>query len=318
MNVCFAKVLGKAERENVTDVAVQENMLDSLVKFATELDGLPMNVLIAKEVVTKLLNLKKLIQRRAKMITITTGEITLSPTQINMFMRCQYQWYLRYVEGLKIPPKPDMVVGSSFHKAMERNFQNKMETQEDLPVDEVLDVYSETFEERLEEVEDKPEDKILGELKDSGYKITKEYRENKAPEIQPLEVETYIEAHIGEGVKLHGYADIITTDLKVIDLKTVKRKPQNNQIDYGYQLQLETYAIHNDLKGAEIHYAIQTKNPQILVLSHPLPATNQRIKTIAKQVAEAIRSGNFLPNGLGHSWACNYCGYKEKGLCPYS
>ncbi len=252
------------------------------------------------------------------MINQPTEEITLSPTQINMFMRCQYQWYLRYVEGLKIPPKPDMVVGSSFHKAMEKNFENKIETQEDLPVDEVLDVYSETFEEKLQEVEDKPEEVELGKLKDSGYKITKEYRETKAPEIQPLEVETYIEADIGDGVKLHGYADIITTDLKVIDLKTVKKKPSNNQIDYGYQLQLETYAIHNDLRGAEIHYAIQTKNPQILVLEHPLPATNQRIKTIAKQVAEAIRTGNFLPNGLGHSWACNYCGYKEKGLCPYN
>jgi len=252
------------------------------------------------------------------MTTITTGEITLSPTQINMFMRCQYQWYLRYIEGLKIPPKPDMVVGSSFHKAMEKNFKHKLETQEDLPVNEVIDVYSEAFEERLEEVEDKPEDKVLGELKDSGYKITKEYRENKAPEIKPLEIETHIEAQITPDIKLYGYADIITQDLTVIDLKTVKRKPQNNQIDFSYQLQLETYAIHGDLRKAQIHYAVQTKTPQILVLDHQLPATNQRIKTIALQVAEAIKTGNFLPNGLGHSWACNYCGYKEKGLCPYS
>jgi len=104
----------------------------------------------------------------------------------------------------------------------------------------------------------------------------------------------------------------------LIDLKTAKRKPQNNQIDYSYQLQLETYAIHGDLKKAEIHYAVQTKSPQIIVLDHPLPKNNSRIKTIAKQIAEAIKTGNFIPNGLGHSWACSYCGYKEKGLCPYN
>jgi len=156
------------------------------------------------------------------MITQTTGEIILSPTQINMFMRCQYQWYLRYVEGLKIPPKPDMVVGSAFHKAMEENFQNKVETQEDLPTDEVLDRYDEAFNEKLEEVEEKPEEKQLGQLKDSGYSITKEYRETKAPAVKPLEVETHIEAQISPEVKLHGYADIITEDLTV-------NRPENSQ-----------------------------------------------------------------------------------------
>jgi len=42
------------------------------------------------------------------------------------------------------------------------------------------------------------------------------------------------------------YTYLHCEDNTVIDLKTVKRKPQNNQIDFSYQLQLETYAIHGD------------------------------------------------------------------------
>ena len=71
-----------------------------------------------------------------------SGEVLrLSPSSINMFLRCQYQWYLRYVEGLKVPPKSALVVGLAFHKGEEINFSQKVETGEDLPLDDVLDAY---------------------------------------------------------------------------------------------------------------------------------------------------------------------------------
>jgi hypothetical protein len=31
----------------------------------------------------------------------------------------------------------------------------------------------------------------------------------------------------------------------------------------------------------------------------------------------AIKSGNFLPTGLSHDYACNFCGYGKSGKCPY-
>lgn len=241
--------------------------------------------------------------------------ITLSPTQINMFLRCQYQWYLRYVEGIKIPPKPEMVVGTAFHRAMEENFKHKIEKQTDLPVSDVLDVFDYEFNQKIEEVEEK-DDKTIGDLKDSGYSITKEYYTKKAINVLPLEVESYIEHQVSSDIKLQGYADIITEDLTVIDLKTVKRKP-SDEVDLAYQLQLETYALSGDILKAEIHYAVQTKKPEIITISHNLPK-EPRITKIALQVSNAIKTGIFLPNGLGHNWACSYCGYRQKGLCPYN
>ena len=31
----------------------------------------------------------------------------------------------------------------------------------------------------------------------------------------------------------------------------------------------------------------------------------------------AIKSGDFLPTGLSHDYACNFCGFGKSGKCPY-
>ena len=244
------------------------------------------------------------------------GELRLSPSSINMFLRCQYQWYLRYVEGKKIPPKAALVVGLAFHKGEEVNFLQKIETQEDLPLGDVLDAYDTEFEQRAQEVEDWEEDK--GKVKDEGYKLLECYHKELAPAVKPLLVEDWIEETLDSGIVLYGKRDVVTEDLAVIDLKTANRKP--SQIGLDYQLQLELYAVQGDLKKAYIHYAIKTKKPQTLVLEHELPREQRLLKvvgSIAQAIRSALQTGNFIPNGLGHSWACQYCGYREKGLCPY-
>jgi len=247
-----------------------------------------------------------------------SGEVLrLSPSSINMFLRCQYQWYLRYVEGLKVPPKSALVVGLAFHKGEEVNFSQKVETGEDLPLDDVLDAYDTEFEQRAEEVEEWEEDK--GKVKDEGYKLLELYHKELAPTVQPLLVEDWVEEELDSGVVLFGKRDVITKDLSVIDLKTANRKPSSIGLDY--QLQLELYAVQGDISKAFIHYAIKTKRPQTLVLEHELPKEPRLLKvvsSVAQAIKEALKTGNFIPNGLGHSWACQYCGYREKGLCPYA
>jgi len=250
------------------------------------------------------------------MAKIDSGELRLSPSSINMFLRCQYQWYLRYIEERKIPPKAALVVGLAFHKGEESNFLEKIETGKDLSLEDVFDVYDTEFEQRAEEVEEWEEDK--GKVKDEGYKLLECYHKELAPTVQPLLVEDWIEEELDNGIILRGKRDVVTEDMAVIDLKTANRKP--SQIDLSYQLQLELYACQGDIKKAFIHYAIKTKKPKTLVLEHELPEEKRLLKvvsSVAQAIQEAIRTGNFIPNGLGHSWACQYCGYRERGLCPY-
>lgn len=238
-------------------------------------------------------------------------KILLSPSQVGTLFRCQYQWYLRYVEGLKIPPNPNMVVGSSFHKGYEVNFRQKTETFVDLDKSDIEDIAADEFENRAEEVEDW--DKGKGEYKDISIKLADTYYPT-AKIVQPVAVEDYIEHEI-EDIIVRGYADIITQEMKVIDLKTSNKKPSG--IDEMYKLQLETYALKGDLTGAELHYAIKTKQPKVEIIKTELPATD-RTEKIYKAAADIIRTGVFAPTGLGHSWACSFCGYKDKGYCPFN
>ena len=238
--------------------------------------------------------------------------ILLSPTQIGTLFRCQYQWYLRYVEGLKVPPKPAMIQGSSFHKGYEINFTSKIETGEDLPLEHIEDVTADTFDSLSIEVEDWDVDK--GKVKDMVIQLADVYYPT-AKQVNPIAVEDYMEFE-GDGFTIRGYADIITSEMKVIDLKTANKKPTKQ--DEIYKLQLETYALNGDLKSAELHYAVKSSKSQVVIQEYDLPEDNHRVLDIAKTAAGIIQAGVFAPTGLAHSWACSFCGYKTMGLCPYN
>ena len=242
--------------------------------------------------------------------------LTLSPSQINTFLRCQLQWKFRYIDEIKVPPKPSMVVGTSFHKTMEKNFKHKIEKKEDLPLDLVEDIYNQEFEKGIEEVDEKPDEKELGKIKDTGYKVTKKYRTEVAPKIFPEKVEAHSIKEIEKGLSIQGYSDLIVKNT-VIDFKVVNQK--STKITTDYQLQLEAYKfLFEEIKKAQIHKAVQTKTPQILILNVNLPKSNERIINLSKKIAKVIKQGEFLPSGLGHTWACDYCGYKRLGLCKYN
>ena len=238
--------------------------------------------------------------------------LELSPTSINMFLRCQLQYQFRYIEGVKVPPSSAMVLGRSVHKALEENFRQKKESFEDLKVEDVLDIYSDAFEEYSKEVEKWEEDK--GKEKDKGAKATKLYMKEKAKEINPDEVEEKIEIPVDEELKLVGYRDIRTVEGTIIDFKTTNAAKK--EIPFDYKLQLNIYALKDDSLNAEIHFIVKKNNPQIISLKHSLNSETQVID-LAKAIKEQIKTGIFVPTGLSHQWACNYCGFKDIGLCNY-
>lgn len=63
-----------------------------------------------------------------------------SASAITTYLGCQLRWYFRYVEGVKTPPGVAMVKGTSVHKVQEVNYGQKVESPEDLPMNDLLDV----------------------------------------------------------------------------------------------------------------------------------------------------------------------------------
>ena len=71
-------------------------------------------------------------------------ELLLSPTQINMALRCGAQYEFRYVQGLKIPPAVSMTIGSGCDTAATRDLQTKMTCGELAEEDILLDLARDT------------------------------------------------------------------------------------------------------------------------------------------------------------------------------
>ena len=61
-----------------------------------------------------------------------------SPSQIKLARKCLEQFRQRYVLGIRTPPAAALVWGTADHKAQERNYAQKIESLEDLPMEMVL------------------------------------------------------------------------------------------------------------------------------------------------------------------------------------
>ena len=58
----------------------------------------------------------------------------LSPSQLRCFMDCQARWWFKYDLRYPDPPTGEFALGRAVHAALAQNFEQKIETYEDLPI----------------------------------------------------------------------------------------------------------------------------------------------------------------------------------------
>ena len=77
----------------------------------------------------------------------------LSPSQVRCFFECQARWWFKY--GLQLPERKNisLALGLAVHQALEVNFREKLETQEDLETTGVLMVFREAWMEQVPQTE---------------------------------------------------------------------------------------------------------------------------------------------------------------------
>lgn len=117
-----------------------------------------------------------------------TDEPHLSVTQLRMYLGCPLQYYFRYVCGLKMPPTGSFTLGRTVHSTLEENYRQKIQSHEDLPLQQIHEMFSQRWDEEAQltlfEEGEKP-----GQLKDEGIRLLDPYHRNVAPTVQPVEVE---------------------------------------------------------------------------------------------------------------------------------
>jgi|DewCreStandDraft_4_1066084.scaffolds.fasta_scaffold11030_7 hypothetical protein len=249
----------------------------------------------------------------------------LSATQITMYQRCREQYRRRYICGERERPGAALIVGSADHYAAEANFRQKIESAEDLSLDEVQDAYAAGWDLAIERAggeseivwgEEKP-----GKVKDSGAALVAVYHEQVAPHVQPIAVEREFSLPIeGVPVPVIGRVDVETA-ARAIERKTTQRlatrpKPQ-------WWLQGLIYQLVSDAT-VDWHVGVRKSRPEVATpythegLRLPYLPEHQRIaadvirQTAASMLMDWERWGpdEPWPGSLTHDWSCRYCGFR--------
>ncbi len=241
----------------------------------------------------------------------------VSHSQLEMFMRCQKQWEYRYIEKIIIPPGSALILGISYHKALEVNFLYKMKQMIDMPVEDCLECYHQTIDESESEwrgngypvVWENPGRETAIR---QGHNLVLEYRTTVATQLMPKGVEETYQLKLGD-TNFVGRIDLRLGDNQIVDHKTSKKPYNQADADKLQQASAHAFALGQEL-DYEFHVAIKGSRPRIqIVKTH---RSNDEIiwwLSMAKATIAQMKTGVYITNPNG--WWCSpaWCGYHS--LC---
>jgi len=254
-----------------------------------------------------------------------------SATSLAMFARCPEQFRHRYVLGEKRRPGQALVMGGAFHSVVEANFEQKIDSHEDLPLQDLTDLltdklWAKTIAEQQEysgEVEwnDKEDTCLANTAAMVGI-----YHGAVMPRVQPLAVEEELLIDVGLPIKLIGYTDCRTENV-IVDMKTTKTPRQSIKPDW--QLQARIYGMARSLP---VDFHVVSPKKVLTPLEFPalsiIPSDLQKGSTLAMVQELGMRANRYmLEYGPFEHWPmfgaineqynkaiCGYCGWAN--VCP--
>ena len=256
---------------------------------------------------------------------------SLSPWSISMGSRCGEQYRRRIVLGQIIPPGAAAGRGRGFHSAVEVNFKQKITTHLDMPEDTLTDaardgfVYAFRNGIHLHRDDVAHKATILNDFLNQTINLTKKFRVEIAPNVQPTEAEIRLEADIGEpnGRPLAGVIDFVQEGGLLDDFKTAGRSWNQAKVDQELQHPIYSYlwAANRGALPRQFGYHVLVSTPSGQLKKQRLHTriTNQRIEGMlarARTINQMEQRGIFPPADPG-SWVCSekWCGYYLP--CPY-
>lgn len=275
----------------------------------------------------------------------------LSYSQLAMYLRCSFQYYFRYVLGLKERPKVSMSIGKGGHAALEWNAKRKIRTGEDAPVEEVVQKASDLMDLYLSELppSEIEQDVAPGEIKDKHLAATRVYRVRDAVNTIPIgaEVEFNLDMNefqppeaepLPEPIRVvNGKIDLVFDDhqtmvahpdvvrVGITDYKYVTRKKTQAEVNLSPQLTLYGVLLHkltnkwpSKLGITMLHPGTRTEGPDAIPLNRePEHMTPESLKRRMARIAFQFRKAEEgIRNGTfiptDDPITCSWCGFRER------
>lgn len=264
------------------------------------------------------------------MLTLPTDHV--SPSQIDTYRMCGERYRLRYIEGLKVPPRAAMLTGTGVHDGAAGRHQQRMDHDTEMPRNDVIDRSVAKFDDRIEEdgiaeEEGRSRADVTGEARDKTATLAGGFSDLVAPSIMNvLAVEENVKLDVEAlGVQFVGFLDVAHAPegLTIIeDLKTGKKK--QGQADVDASDQLTWYAMAWQATRGQLPDAVGLRSlrelkrgpTQDLVTTARTDDHVTKLLRIISNVCQNISAGAFAP-APPMAWWCSpeWCGYW--GRCRY-
>jgi hypothetical protein len=259
----------------------------------------------------------------------------LSPSSIEQFLRCSWQWKLQRVDKIPSGVSWPLVAGSIVHEVAAWNFLHKVESKKDLPLAQLAEHAQKVTRKKIDETplwHTTPGGKLDEDLKMLETRVevcVKLFAENVAPFIQPIEggIEKKLIIPAGDGFPdILCILDCIDVHGVIHDFKTTHKSPSVDEIssEIHRDIQPSAYglayriAFGKDSAEFRFHYMVDTAHPKAVpVTTSRMAASYVAFLRRAQQVWKAHQAGVYLPAEKG--WGCSegHCWYALKGNCEF-
>ncbi len=247
--------------------------------------------------------------------------LTLSPTQIDTFLRCPLQHKFKYQDKLEPAAiSPALALGSAVHSCIKFHW-SKIKSGQRLSSDVLVQAFDEDFE-RACTVPIKENGKTEEELRTQGRDLIAAYAVylNELGEQEPpLAVEEKIEVPVvdmstGEkldDVMLTGFVDRIDAAGCPVEVKTARSAWSQWDADVALQMSLYGYALafqrQSDSIEAMYEVIVKNKKPRVDVLRTTRTERDfsQVFRTI-RNVVRAVDAGIHYQNRGFHCPSCDF------------
>ena len=235
-----------------------------------------------------------------------------------MFLRCPYQYHLRYNLGLKIKPDGGLTRGSCCHNAILKSRDGKdgllsaKIKGETWNVDQTVDTFNDSIDSVKDDVEWNDERMSYDKARNTGQDAVKKYHVF-ARSVEPESVEVEINPTL-DGILFKGYIDIICPNYNA-DLKFKSKK---SVLSVSELMQMGIYNLHNQKPYSMIHSVIIRKSG-VEVCPENIEEDMLPMDRIRRymEIFLTSKEKEVFPPCSPDNWSCDpsWCGYTR--ICPY-
>jgi len=242
---------------------------------------------------------------------------TVSATRLNTWLSCRLKYYFRYVLKLKTPKTASLYVGSTVHSVL-KTWNKARWRKEVLTTEQLQQAYEKSWvEDQTLETVQWLSDEEHGEKKQGWALLQMYFSKSPIPaDERPEGVEVTAEADLSQhGLpKLIGILDLVRSQGRIVDYKTVGQTPKDEKAIHSNEVQLSMYSLlyreatGKTEGGRELHQLVKLKEPKLIVTAQG-PMTEKERTRLFKQLEsyqEGVERADYVPSPGLQCSACPY------------